>query len=136
MWVPGLATLLGVPFGFLFYLWPTPYWALFFSIPGAILGPMWLGPTFSMTQGMVRLRMRALASAILLFIINIIGLGLGPLFVGFLSDTLEPSLGVESIRYALLSVVVIGNAWSVVHYFLAARTLRADLEAKDEPIAA
>ncbi len=136
MWVPGLATLLGVPFGFLFYLWPTPYWALFFSVPGAILGPMWLGPTFSMTQGMVRLRMRALASAILLFIINLIGLGLGPLFVGFLSDTLEPSLGVESIRYALLSVVVIGNAWSVVHYFLAARTLRADLKAKDEPIAA
>ena len=89
-----------------------------------------------MTQGMVRLRMRALASAILLFIINIIGLGLGPLFVGFLSDTLEPSLGVESIRYALLSVVIAGNSWAVFHYFMAARTLRVDLKAKDKPIAA
>ncbi len=136
MWVPGLATLFSVPFGFLFYLWPTPYWALFFSIPGSILGPMWLGPTFSMTQGMVRLRMRALASAILLFIINIIGLGLGPLFVGFLSDTLEPSLDVEAIRYALLSVVIAGNTWAVFHYFMAARTLRVDLKAKDKPITA
>ena len=134
MWVPGLAALFSVPFGFLFYLWPTPYWALFFSIPGSILGPMWLGPTFSMTQGMVRLRMRALASAILLFIINIIGLG--PLFVGLLSDTLEPSLGVEAIRYALLSVVIVGNSWAVFHYFMAARTLRVDLKAKDKPIAA
>ena len=67
---------------------------------------------------------------------NIIGLGLGPLFVGFLSDTFEPTLGAESIRYALLAVVVSGNAWSGVHYFLAARTLRADLKAKDGPIAA
>ena len=87
-----------------------------------------------MTQGMVRLRLRALASAILLFIVNIIGLGLGPLFVGFLSDTLGPSLGVEAIRYALL--VVVGSSWAVLHYFLAARTLRADLKAEDEPIAA
>ena len=80
--------------------------------------------------------MRALASAILLFIVNIVGLGLGPLFVGFLSDTLEPSLGVEAIRYALLFVVVTGSSWAVFHYFMAARTLRADLKAKDERIAA
>ncbi len=81
-------------------------------------------------------RHMSLAAAILLFIVNIIGLGLGPLFVGFLSDTLEPSLGVEAIRYALLVVVVVGSSWAVLHYFLAARTLRADLKAKDEPIAA
>ncbi len=130
LWVPAIATLLGVPFGLLFYLWPHPYWALLLAVPGTILGPMYLGPSFSITQGLAKLHMRALASAILLFILNIIGLGLGPLFVGFLSDQLEPSMGVESIRYALVSVVVAGNAWSAWHYYLASRTLREDLRAK------
>ncbi|MHA7838939.1 MAG: MFS transporter, partial [bacterium] len=75
--------------------------------------------------------MRALVSAFLLFVINLIGLGLGPQFVGLLSDALRPSLGVESVRYALLSVVVVGAGWSTIEYLLAARTLRADLERKN-----
>jgi predicted MFS family arabinose efflux permease len=131
MWLPAWATLLGVPFSFLFYLWPEGRIALLLSAPGAILGPVYLGPTVAMTQGLVKLRMRATASAILLFIINLIGLGLGPQAVGALSDLLAPSYGTESIRYALLMVVVTGSVWSAVHYFFAARTLREDLKAKD-----
>jgi MFS family permease len=131
LWLPASATLLGVPFTFLFYLWPEGRMALLLNIPGSILGPMWLGPTVAMTQGLVKLRMRATASAILLFIINMIGLGLGPQTVGLMSDLLTPFYGVEAIRYALLSVVVTGSIWSTFHYFAAARTLRADLQAKD-----
>jgi predicted MFS family arabinose efflux permease len=131
MWLPAGATLLGVPFSFLFYLWPEGRTALLLNIPGSILGPMWLGPTGAMTQGLVKLRMRATASAILLFIINLIGLGLGPQTVGMVSDLLTPSYGTEAIRYALLSVVVTGSVWAAVHYILAARTLREDLTAKD-----
>jgi hypothetical protein len=88
---------------------------------------MYLGPTFAMAQGLAPPTMRALVSAILLFVINLIGLGLGPQAVGALSDALAPAYGVESIRYALLWVVVVGAAWSTLHYALAARTLRADL---------
>jgi hypothetical protein len=97
----------------------------------AILGPTYIGPTMAMTQGLVKLRMRATASAILLFILNLIGLGLGPQAVGVLSDLLVPTYGTQSIRYVLLFVVVIGSMWSSMHYFLAARTLREDLKAKD-----
>ena len=75
--------------------------------------------------------MRAMASAILLFIINIVGLGMGPQAVGLLSDWLQPSLGIESLRYSLLIIVVSFSAWSIVHYALAARTLREDLLRKD-----
>ena len=75
--------------------------------------------------------MRALASAILLFIPNVFGLGVGPWFVGRLSDALVPTYGVNSLGTALLWVVVIGNVWSTLHYILAARTLREDLRAKD-----
>jgi hypothetical protein len=44
---------------------------------------------------------------------------------------LATSHGVESIRYALVSIVTLGNAWAAVHYLLAGRTLTADLEVKD-----
>lgn len=125
-WVPGWSTILSVPLVLGFYLWPEPMGALMFLVLPALLGSMYLGPTFAITQGLVGPSMRAMASAILLFIINLIGLGLGPQGVGLLSDLLKGTFGHESLRYALL-VVALVNVWSAVHYFLGARTLEADL---------
>ena len=87
---------------------------------------MFLGPTLAMTHGIVSLRMRALASAILFLVLNLIGLGLGPLFTGMISDALEPSLGSESLRYALVIVVLV-YVWCAFHYYMAGRTIREDL---------
>ena len=131
LWVPGIATMISVPFAALFYTTGDPYLAVLLAIPGAILGPMYLGPTFAMTQTLSPLVMRSLASAILLFILNLIGLGLGPLFAGFLSDLWRPEFGEESIRYSLLTLAVAGNFWSAFHYYLGSRTLRSDLKAKE-----
>ncbi|MBI3800094.1 MAG: MFS transporter [Deltaproteobacteria bacterium] len=131
LWLSAGAMLLSLPFTCLLYLWPEGRMALILSIPGSILSPMWLGPTGAMTQGLVKLRMRATAAAVLLFVINLIGLGLGPQTVGLVSDLLTPAYGKEAVRYALLWVVVVGNVWGVIHYFLAARTLREDLAAKE-----
>jgi len=131
LWVPAIATLAGVPIAIGYYLSPDPYVALLlFGIPAGIAGPMYLGPSFAMTQTLVRPSMRAMASAILLFILNLIGMGIGPWFVGFASDALEPRFGTESLRWALVSIVSIGNLWAALHYFLAARTFRTDLEAR------
>lgn len=130
MGIPGIATLASVPFAFLFYTTGNPIVALFLAVPGAILGPMYLGPTFGMTQTLVTPAMRATASAILLFVLNLIGLGLGPVFAGMLSDGLRPTYGEESIRYSLLFLAVGGNLWSAFHYYMASRTLRVDLNAK------
>jgi predicted MFS family arabinose efflux permease len=132
MGVPGIATIISVPFAVLFYTTGDPMLAIVLAIPGAILGPMYLGPTFAMTQTLVPPAMRSTASAILLFVLNLIGLGLGPVFAGFLSDTLKPEYGEESIRYSLLILAVAGNIWSALHYYLASRTLREDLVAKDQ----
>jgi hypothetical protein len=79
-----------------------------------------------MVQGLVPLRMRTLASAVLLFVINIIGLGLGPQAIGILSDLLAPRFGQESLRYALLLAGLV-NVWSALHFYLAGRTLTRDL---------
>ena len=58
---------------------------------------------------------------------NIIGLGAGPWAVGVLSDSLEPSLGVESLRYAMLYLLPAVMFWAACHFYLAASSLRDDL---------
>jgi len=72
--------------------------------------------------------MRALAASILLFVLNIIGLGLGPWFVGIASDVLASTteLGSESLRWALV-ITLVFNVISAACYLFAARSLRDDL---------
>ena len=129
--LPALASLLSVPFSCGFYLWPDSRGALLFLIGSSLLGIMYLGPTFAMTQSLVRPDARALAAAILLFIINAIGLGLGPLLVGAFSDALAPRFGVEAIRWASLVTTVVVTVGASAHFALGARSLREDLLAKD-----
>jgi MFS family permease len=99
--------------------------ALALYIIPAFFGGFYLAPTFALIQSLVSLRMRALASSIMLFILNIIGLGFGPQLVGILSDLFAPAYGQESLRMALL-VLAFVNLWCALHYYLAGRTLRAD----------
>jgi len=73
--------------------------------------------------------MRAVAAGILLFIINIIGLGFGPQAVGVISDLLSDNYGPESLRYALAICSLI-NIWAGIHYFIAGRHLKDDLVAE------
>jgi predicted MFS family arabinose efflux permease len=129
--VPALASLLSIPSTFALYLWADAHFAFLLWLPGYVLGSMYLGPTFAMTQSLVRPEMRALAAAVLLFIINAVGLGLGPWFVGAFSDALEPRLGVDSIRWACLITSVVATLWAAAHYGIATRHVGADLVAKD-----
>ena len=128
VWLPGLATIVSVPFSTMVYLHDAPYVALWVLAIPYILGAYYLGPTFALTQGMVGLRMRALASSILLFVLNIIGLGLGPQFTGIASDVLAATtdLGADSLRWALV-ISLVFNVLSALFYLLAAKTLKDDL---------
>jgi len=126
-WLPGVGSVIAVPFVLLFYLWDEGREALALAALPAIVAGLYLGPTFAMTQALVPPRMRAQAAAVLLLILNLIGMGLGPQFVGALSDLLAPRFDVEAIRWALLATIVVGALWSALHYFAAARTLRQDL---------
>lgn len=133
VWLPGIATLVSVPFSTAAYVWPDAiqaFWIM--AIPG-FLGSYYLGPTFSLAQGLVGVRMRAIAAAILLFVLNLIGMGMGPVIVGITSDLLNAytSLGVLSVRWALVSVLVF-NVLSTVLYLMAARDLKSDLARSHE----
>ena len=92
------------------------------------LGTLWYGPVYGTGQSVVPPHMRATAAAILLFIINLIGLGLGPLAVGLLSDYFNKGMGMgaaEGVRWAL--IVSAGSGLVAFACFWRARkTIRED----------
>jgi MFS family permease len=90
---------------------------ILYTLP-AILGGVYIGPSFAIIQSSIPLRMRSVGAAINLFILNIIGLGLGPFTVGFVSDLFADSAGIDSLRYGLLAMVPI-SIWGVCHYWRA-----------------
>ncbi|MFZ9129430.1 MAG: spinster family MFS transporter [Pseudomonadales bacterium] len=126
LWVVAVALIACVPLSFGVYLSATAFASLMFLIIPILLGNFYQATTFSQTQGLVSLRMRSVAAAVLLFILNIIGLGAGPQAVGILSDVLQPQYGDESLRYALLILSLV-NVWSAYHYYLAGKYLKDDL---------
>jgi hypothetical protein len=71
--------------------------------------------------------MRATTAALVLLIINVIGLAFGPLITGSLSDFLEPRFAAESMRYSLLIVTLVIMPWAVWHYYRAGIWIDADL---------
>ena len=135
LWVPALTTLAAIPLAIPFLLIENEVVALAFYFPFNFFGSAFLGPVIAVTYSLVKVRMRALASAILLFILNLIGLGAGPQVVGILNDLLAGRFGVEAVRYSLLIVDLLAVS-AVVLFALAARTLKRDLAASDPSTAA
>lgn len=110
------------------YLSPNHYVAFGFAGLSVVGGAAIIGPLFAMIQTLVPPRMRAMSIAILYLFANLIGMGLGPLAAGALSDAFQPRAGEESLRYALL-VLCIGSLWVGWHYWRASTTVIRDLEA-------
>jgi MFS family permease len=130
MWVPGIATLLCVPFQFLAYLSADRGVVLPSFVGLMFMAAVFFGPSFAMTQALATLRMRSVATSLLLFIQTLIGNGLGPSVTGLISDQLSTSFQQNSLRYALVIIGVV-NVWAALHYVLGSRTLRQDLEATE-----
>jgi predicted MFS family arabinose efflux permease len=126
MLVPVFATFISIPFAAVAYLSPNLAIAAAALAVPATMGATYLGPAYAATQGLVPLRMRATAAAILIFVLNIIALSFGPLTVGVLSDLLRPSLGADSLRWALMSTIVTSLAGAFC-YWQSSRSLRQDI---------
>jgi MFS family permease len=99
---------------------------LLFILPAATTN-VYLAPVLAQAQSLVALRMRATTSALVLLIINVIGLAFGPLITGSLSDFLEPRFAEESMRYSLLIVTAVILPWAVWHYYRAGLWIDGDL---------
>ena len=105
---PAIAMAVAAPIAFLAYQASTWQAALALLIVPTLCNSLYYGPTYSAAQGLVPLRARAIAAAVLLFFQNLIGLGLGPLFFGMLSDLLQPAYGEESVRFVLYGTAFLG----------------------------
>ncbi len=126
LWVPTIAGCLAVPLGFPYLLLDNTTVVIGSMFLVSITLNTYLGPCLAISHSLVPPAMRALTSAILFLVLNMIGLGLGPLTVGVLSDFYAAYFGDDSLRYAMLTVALI-SAPAVVLFFLAARHLPADL---------
>lgn len=101
-----------------------PLTFVLFLVPQA-LGLTWLGPIVTAVQHLVAPNMRTTASAIFLFINNLIGIGFGTLFLGALSDILNARFGEESLRYAILTGLLFYLVSAALFWF-ASRRLAQD----------
>jgi MFS transporter, Spinster family, sphingosine-1-phosphate transporter len=122
---PAIGMLIAVPIQFAsFFVSSWLAAALLLVLPYA-LNSLYYGPTYSSAQGLVPVQARAMASAALLFCQNLIGLGLGPLFFGMLSDGIKPMVGEDSVRWVLYGSALLGV---VPAYFFWRASLRLNEE--------
>lgn len=131
---PAMFLFASVPFMAIFLLARSASIALLAYSVANVLTSFPMGPCFAAVLSLSRVRMRTLAAAIVMLFCNLIGGGLGPLFVGATSDALTPRLGVESIRWSLLAMctalVLAGLCFWVGSYFVRhdlQRTEHADM---------
>ncbi|WP_068636472.1 spinster family MFS transporter [Thauera butanivorans] len=113
--VPLIACLVSVPLAACFYLWPagTAFHLGPIAVPEAYLfylgfsfaGTWWAAPCFSAISHLFPANRLAQATSIFVMGMTLLGVGLGPIIVGGLSDLFTARDGTEALRYALVSTV-------------------------------
>lgn len=136
LWIPAITLILNVPFGLVVFGMSDKMLVLFTMVPMIALSAAYLAPSIATTHRLVGLRERAVAGAVLLFVLNLIGLGLGPVFTGALSDLFrknfvgqgvaEAQATADGLQWALCIAIAI-NLWAALHYYWATKTLTADI---------
>jgi predicted MFS family arabinose efflux permease len=126
VWVPLAFGVASIPVGIPYLLLDNTTIVLPLLFIVTILINTYLGPCLAICHSLVPPAMRALTSAVLFFVLNMIGLGMGPLCAGLLSDWLTGIYGVDGLRYAMLIISFIGLL-GIYFFFMAGRHLKADL---------
>ncbi|WP_309090657.1 MFS transporter [Phenylobacterium sp.] len=129
-WVPAIAFVLTIPFWVGLLYAPTWQIALICIAVPALLNNCYLAPALAVVQNAVAPNRRTISGAILLFVLNLIGLGAGPVYVGKISDMAKPEYGDRSL--------IIGFAWliPVIVITIGAHLLSAWSIARDKRLAA
>lgn len=117
---------------FAFVLAPGKHMALTAQIAQAFISNAFLIPPFVLLQRLVPDDMRATVLMVILLLSNLVGMGVGVQSVGILSDLLNPTLGQEALRYAMLIMSFIGP-WAAYHLLRVAGSIDKDLPKVDAP---
>jgi MFS family permease len=133
-WLPAVGFALAVPLQIVGYLQNDIMFAVALLMTGNMCCYFYLGPTFGLTHNLVAPRMRATAIAMLYFVVNLIGLGGGPVLVGALIDTLGGSVFLDhphALAMATRSAIIITAGvflWSAMHYALSAKHIAREIK--------
>jgi predicted MFS family arabinose efflux permease len=130
-WTCAIAVALALPALAVFLLSPSLVVACSGLAAWSMLTNSIFGPGIALSQSLAPPRMRGAAASIFYLLSNLVGVGVGPLLIGLVSDRLRPTHGPDSLRFALLYLSVI-YLWAALHFLFAGKTLRADL-ARIEP---
>ena len=127
--IPAISVMISAPVSVLLYSTNSAVLALCLIAVTYFLGTLWYGPIYASAQGMVPTRMRAMSASIMLFVINFLGLVLGALCIGALSDLMNKGLHLgpaEGVRWALI-LSVIGGAISAPLFWMARKNVREEM---------
>ena len=87
---------------------------------------VYLGPSFAIAQTLAPIKMRAMSTALFFFILNMIALGGGPTFAGWLIDVFKENFNdLESMRYAM-SVTFLIFIQSILSFLIVSKVLPKD----------
>ena len=126
LWTPVWGAIIALPLGIYVLLTFNTQSLIIALVLSTVTSTLYLGPCIAISHALVPPHMRAMTSAVLFFILNMIGLGLGPLLTGLLSDWFTSQHGVVGLRYAMLSSYILGST-AIILFFLAGRHLLNDL---------
>lgn len=133
LWVLVLSFGASVPFLLITYLASSMSIALAASAVSGLISGLYPGPLFAQIQALGGPRLRATAAAIFMLVMTLAGAALGPVYVGVISDMLQPWFGSEALRYALC-VAPVTFILAVLCFLAALRSVVVDMECaeKDE----
>jgi len=104
-WVPAIAFTLSIPFWFGLLWAPTWQLAMLFLLGPMLMNQAYLAPALTVAQNAVAPAQRTMTGAILLFVLNLVGLGVGPVYVGWIADNMEPAHGEQALAYGYAGVI-------------------------------
>lgn len=130
-WLPAIASFGAMIFYAVAFLVPDINHAIVLYAIGYFLAIFYGAPTSSILQSLLPVHMRATGTAWKLLMVNLIGLGFGPQFVGILSDVYNAAGFENSLHVALLTTAPVMLLPTIL-YVLAARSLPADIDAADK----
>jgi len=115
-----------VPCYVLFLTLPGRHAALLSLVPLMIVFNFFCAPAFALMQRLVVDEMRATTLAVVMLLVNLIGMGIGPQIVGLLSDAFAPAFGRDALRYAMLVLSFVA-VWAAYHFWQVGETVKDDL---------
>ena len=131
-WLPAIAMLLCLPVGIIGWWVDSVEMHLVYATFALLLLGIYLGPSFAIAQTLAPIHMRAMSTALFFFILNMIALGGGPTFAGWLMDVFGNNYNeIESIRYSL-TVTTCVFIPSVISFLLVSKFLPKDWKAAEE----